>query len=250
MQTVRITTSQNIDIDYELAGVADRFLARLIDMGIAIAVMIMAFIVFLMTRSKAGDNEFYVGALVIAYACLFIFYDLLCETLMNGQCIGKRIMKIKVISLNGARPKFSQYLLRWLFRIVDFTLSGQTCGLICAVVTEKQQRLGDIVAGTTVIKTEPRTKINTLAFNPVNNGYQPVFNDMGALTDRDIALIQEVIRSYAKTGNAEIVVNAAARVKEILAVTPPEEMNDLKFLQTIVRDYNHIATVNGLVINN
>ncbi len=246
MQTVRITTSQNIDIDYELAGVADRFLARLIDMGLFIAILLLAVILFVMTRGK-GDNAVYIGAIAVIYACLFVFYDLLCESLMNGQSIGKRIMKIKVISLGGGRPSFSQYLLRWLFRIVDFTLSANACGLICALVTEKQQRVGDIVAGTTLIKTEPRTKIDNLALFSMSGTYQPFFKDIDALTDRDVALIQEVIRSYFKTNNAEIVINAAARVKEILAVTPPEEMNDLKFLQTVVRDYNHITVMNGVI---
>ncbi len=246
MQTVRITTSQNIDIDYELAGVADRRLAWLIDMGLFIAILLLSFVLFFMTRSK-GDNALFIGVIAVIYACLFVFYDLLCESLMNGQSIGKRIMKIKVISLGGGRPSFSQYLLRWLFRIVDFWFSGYACGLICALVTEKQQRIGDMVAGTTLIKTEPRTKIDNLAFFPMAGAYQPFFKDIDALTDRDVALIQEVIRSYFKTNNAEIVINAAARVKEILAVTPPEEMNDLKFLQTVVRDYNHITVMNGVI---
>src|ERR1700743_3830347 len=121
MQTIRITTSQNIDIDYEVAGLGERILARLIDLAIFVLILILGSFIGSLTNLFLDPG---VGLIIILtiYITLFVFYDLLFEVFMNGQSIGKRIMKIKVISLDGGQPRFGQYLLRWLFRIVDFAL--------------------------------------------------------------------------------------------------------------------------------
>jgi uncharacterized RDD family membrane protein YckC len=240
MQTIRVKTAQNIDIDYEIAGIGARILARLIDLGFFVVLYILAIIAYAIFEQTIG-RYMVIIVLVIVYATLFVFYDLVCETLMNGQSFGKRILKIKVISIDGGRPSFSQYLLRWLFRIVDFTLSGQLCALLTASLTEKQQRLGDIVAGTTLIKTTARTNIKGLVFTPSGTGYQPMLSDLSLLTDKDIVLIKEVITTYIKSGNMGIVTTAATHIKTLLSVTGPEGMNDLKFLQTVIQDYNHLA---------
>lgn len=249
MQTIKITTSQNIDIDYEVAGVGERLLGRLIDFGLFILVYIMSLVVYAIIGRRISET-LSITVIIIVYASLFVFYDLICETLMSGQSFGKRIMKIKVISIDGLRPSFGQYLLRWLFRIVDFTLSMQLCGLLCVAISEKQQRLGDMVAGTTLIKTKPRTSVNNLVFIPVANGYQPTFRQVDKLNDHDITLIQEVIRSYITSGNPDVVRQTSHRVKELLSLpNVPEGMNELFFLQTVVKDYNHLSVVNDLPLN-
>lgn len=240
MQTIKVKTAQNIDIDYEVAGVGERTLARLIDFGFFLAAYLLALIIYALVAKTVGSS-LALTIIVIVYVCLFVFYDLACETLMDGQSFGKRIMKIKVISIDGGRPRFSQYLLRWLFRIIDFSLSLQLCGLLCAALTEKQQRVGDIVAGTTLIKTSPRTKAKNIVFKPVENSYQPVFTNLGALNDNDITLLQEVIRTYYQTANQNVLSGAATRVRELTSTVNPENMNDLKFLQTIIKDYKHLA---------
>jgi len=248
MQTVRIKTTQNIDIDYEIAGLGERVLGRLIDMALFILIMIAGAIIISLTHGFNSTTAIIV--LVIIYLVLFVFYDLGCETMMNGQSVGKKMMKIKVISLDGARPSIGQYLLRWLFRIVDFSLSSELCALICVAVSDKKQRLGDMVAGTTLIKTKPRVVADGLVFTPVVDTYQPVFTQVTILTDNDISLIHEVIRSYFSTGNQEVVFNAARRLMEILSVTIPEGMDALQFLQTIVKDYSYLSAANGQPLNN
>ncbi len=245
MQTIKITTSQNIDIDYEVAGLGERILARMIDIGIAILIIILGSIIL----SIINTSEIVNLVFAIIYGALLGFYDLVFEVFMDGQSIGKRIMKIKVISLDGAQPRFSQYLLRWLFRIVDFLLiEPGLVALVTAAVCAKPQRLGDIVAGTILIRTNPRTKIDNIAFSPVYDGYQPVFNVAGQLRDKDIELIHEVINNYVKTGNSTVVYNMAQRIKEHLNIAPPNGMNNMLFLQTIINDYNHLSSqVDGII---
>jgi uncharacterized RDD family membrane protein YckC len=243
MQTIKITTTQNIDIDYEVAGLGERIVAYLIDMGLFIVILIATFIVIAVIgemQGWGGGGGITNGLILIIYAVLFVFYDLVCEIAMNGQSVGKRIMKIKVISLDGTRPRFGQYLLRWLFRIVDFSLTGNLCGLICIAVSDNAQRVGDMVAGTTLIRTSPRTKMNNITFKPEADDYQPVFSAAARLSEQDIELIGEVINNYIKSRNNVLVYNMAQRIKDLLGVTPPPEMNDMLFLQTIIKDYSHI----------
>jgi uncharacterized RDD family membrane protein YckC len=242
MNTIRITTSQNIDIEYEVAGLGERIVARLIDMGILLLIFIAGIVIISIVpaflHAKSGT-----GIAITIYAVLLVFYDLVFEIFMNGQSVGKKIMKIKVISLDGSQPRIGQYLMRWLFRIVDFLIvEPGVIALVVAAVSEKPQRLGDIVAGTMLIRTSPRTKADSIVFQPMYDGYQPVFNQAAQLTDRDIELISEIIAAYIKTGNNMVVYNMAVRVKQHLNITPPRGMNDMLFLQTIIKDYSHIVS--------
>lgn len=235
MQTIRITTSQNIDIDYELAGLGERIVASLIDYGIFILVAILISI----AGGSLQSQDIVLIVFLFVYAALYVFYDLACEVFMNGQSVGKKVMKIKVMSLDGSQPRFSQYLLRWLFRIIDFGVTAGAVALVVAAISDKVQRIGDMVAGTILIKTEARVKIDHIAFRPAIDDYEPVFAGVAQLSEQDINLINDVINSYIKTGNNVLVYNMALRIKEHLGVSTPPEMNDMRFLQTVLKDYSY-----------
>ncbi|PWS28059.1 RDD family protein [Pedobacter yonginense] len=237
METIKVSTSQHIDIDYAVAGLGERVAARLIDFGLFVGLFLVFLLLFAMTGLlQAGSITFIV--LVVIYGAGFVFYDLLCEIFMNGQSIGKRLLKIRVISLDGSQASLGQYFMRWVFRIVDFTLTSWLGALIFVAVTENKQRLGDLVAGTTLIKTQPQTQLNQIAFHPVDEEYTPIFNEVNLLSDRDIELIHEVISTYYKTGNHTLIYQMAARISNHLHIAIPEGMHELKFLETIMADYN------------
>ena len=238
MHTIKINTSQNIEIDYQVAGLGERILARLIDLSI----FLVAGIALITLNYIIKDRQELYGLSVFFYVWLFLYamYNL-CEAFFNGQTVGKKMMKIRVISLDGSSPAFSQHVLRWLFRIVDFTLTLQTAGLVCIVLTENKQRIGDLVAGTTLIRTQPKVDLGHLAFLSDGEIYEPVFKEAGQLTDKDIVLIHEVIRNYRRGGNFQLLHSMATRIKEHLSVTSPHGMDDSLFLTTIIRDYNFFA---------
>ncbi|MBL4675339.1 MAG: RDD family protein [Mucilaginibacter sp.] len=238
MNTVTITTAQNIDIEYELGGLGERIVARIIDY--AIFLLVLFFTIFAV--GGIGFSDATVGVATIIYGVLFVFYDLICELSMNGQSIGKKVMKIRVISADGARPRLGQYLLRWLMRIVDFTIGGGVIALVAAALSEKGQRLGDMTANTVLVRTTPRTDSTKIAFKPSDVNYKPVFTEASQLTDNDVELINEVITTYVKTKNSVIVYNMANKLKMHLNVQPPQDMNDMQFLQTLLRDYTHLIS--------
>ncbi len=234
MHTIKITTSQNIDIDYEVAGLGERILARLTDLGIFLFIFLMGLMIVIKANIKSDFYTF----LPISFLIIFIFYDLVCEVFFNGQSIGKKTLKIKVISLDGGRPTLGQYLLRWVFRMVDFSLTGQIGGLIAVSLTKNKQRIGDIVANTTLVKTNPKTKVEDISFRKVAaDDYEIVFNEVAHLRDKDIYLINEVIDSFYKSGNTVLLHKLSYQIKEHLKIG--NNMPDLKFLETILKDYNH-----------
>src|SRR3569833_1526428 len=249
MQTIRITTSQNIDIEYEVATLGDRFLGRIVDMGVIIGVYYVLYIVAIIiifgssgAAIQGGGMPTFIIVMLIVLSIVYAFYDLVCEVYFNGQSLGKYAMKMRVVSLDGARPSISLFLLRWVFRVVDFLLSFGTVALISVAISEKKQRIGDIVAGTIVIKTTPKAKLDQLFFRPIGDEYEPRFLEVTNLTDNDIGLVHEVISTFRLTGNSDVVYNMSVRLQQHLSIACPREMNDYQFLERIAEDYNYLTS--------
>ena len=241
MNTIKISTAQNIAIEYDVAGLGERIAARLIDMGIFILIY-FAGLIFIGLLTGFGADEVGLIIALSIYGLLYVFYDLVCEVFFNGQSVGKRAMKIKVVSLDGTQPTMGQYLLRWLFRIVDFVLTSGVGAIIAVAVTQSKQRIGDMVAHTTLIKTTPRTQLSAIAFRPLaDDGYQPLFPEVSQLSDQDIALIHEVLQNYTKSGNNLLIYNTANKLKNHLQVQLPSAMDEMRFLHTVIKDYNVIT---------
>ena len=234
MNTIRITTTQNIELEYDLASLGERILGRLLDGVILLAYAVIAALFFVW--SDMADDFMWVMIMVVAIP--IVFYDLVCEVFINGQSIGKRVMNIKVISLDGAQPSLGQYIIRWVFRMIDFTMTSSLCALICVAVSEKKQRVGDMVAGTTLIKTIPRTDFQQTIYVPTEQAnYQLSFPEVHHLSDQDMQLIKEVINTVHRTGNTMLAVQAADRIKETLGIR--SDMEPLSFLQVVLADYNY-----------
>jgi uncharacterized RDD family membrane protein YckC len=218
MNAIKITTSQNIDVEYELGSLGDRVLGRLLDglVIIAYCLIFAAIVGFSSILDFIGDN---VWLFIIVIIFPILFYDLICEMFLNGQSFGKKIMNIKVISLTGEQPTFSQYLIRWLFRLVDFSLSSSLVALITVAVTEKRQRLGDIIAGTALVKTTTRVNIDdTLYVQTAPVDYKVTYPEVINLSDRDIQLVKEVIINVRRSGNTMLALEAQQKIEKVLKI--------------------------------
>jgi uncharacterized RDD family membrane protein YckC len=242
MEIVTVHTAQNIDIEHEVASIGERMVGWIID----VAIMIPLLIVFSIIAPQFSET----GLIIIwaIFSLIVLFYNLVSEVFFNGQSFGKRIMKIRVISLDGGRPRLSQFLLRWLFRPIDISITGGVAGLVTLVVTDKSQRLGDLVAGTVLIRTVPRTQINKVSYVATQPDYEPVFQQAIQFTDRDVALIHEVVGNYMRTGNNQAVYQLADKIRSHLNITIPPNMNSMQFLQTLLKDYSHITTQADMVL--
>lgn len=242
MSYISVNTSQNVSIAYDVSGIGERILARIIDF----ALFIILFLFFLLIINYLGLSsgiDWFLPAYFITMLALFVFYDLLCECFFNGQSVGKYVMKIRVISLDGYQPTIGQYLLRWVFRFVDFMLTMQVGGLLAVAVTPNKQRIGDIVAGTTVIRTVPRAKLADVAFVQSHaEDYEPRFPEVAELRDMDIDLIHEVVDNFNRSGNHLLIYQMSVKIQEVLPLQKPSEMDDLQFLKQVVRDYSYVTS--------
>lgn len=243
METIKINTSQHVEIDYPVAGLGERVAAYLIDFAMFLVIYFFSLIALAIIGIESTLENSTIVILVIIFAVCYVFYDLLCEVAFNGQSLGKKLLKIKVVSIDGGQASIGQYFIRWVFRIIDFTLTSNLLGFISVAVSEKKQRIGDIVAGTTLIRTVPATKIDHIAFHPVEDEeYTPTFEHVTILSDNDVELIHEVIRTYYTTYNTQLVYQLAAKVSAHLGVTIPEGMNEMQFLKTVSSDYIYLTS--------
>lgn len=233
MSTFDILTSQNVSVKYATAGVGNRMAASAIDYiflgiwGLLISVVV--------------QNGFEPGKVVILilFGLPVIIYHPVMEIFFNGQSVGKMMMKIRVMKTDGSTPSVTSYLLRWIFRLIDVTASGGSVAVTSIAFTGKSQRLGDLAAGTTVIRLKERTKLQELI--PVSGieNYTPVFSEVVALSDRDIQLVKKVLHKRSSAWDPQLAANMSSHVKKVTGITT--DMADLKFLKTILSDFEYYA---------
>ncbi|KER09028.1 MAG: hypothetical protein HY22_14165 [[Candidatus Thermochlorobacteriaceae] bacterium GBChlB] len=241
METIGIQTTQNVEISYEIASVSDRVLAALIDYLIIIAYIFSISILLqvLNLSDSFRDDSLFVIVVVLAYAVV-LFYDLVCEIFMNGQSFGKKAMKIKVVKLDGTEPSIGAYFLRWVLRIVDSSLFTPAVAVLVVLINGKGQRIGDIAAGTTVVKLTDRVKLSDTIFEAVEQEHVITYNEVSKLNESDIETIKEVLKTvkdadYSTATRLQEKLKTAIMQKMGIANTdqPPKA-----FLNTVVKDYN------------
>ena len=239
MQTIEIRTTQNVTIEYELASLRERFFAIFID---SLIVGSFYFVMLMILSNLIGEALFNYSAFIsLLLIGMFVLYQLFSEILADGQSWGKKAMGIKVVRLDGKEPGLGDYLLRAVFHIVDTVVSLGIMAALMISSSNKNQRLGDMTASTTVIRIkfnlrfqlEDILKINTL------EDYEPTYPEVRRLSEKDMLLIKTIISRYRKYRNKahqevidELVENLIFQLD--IAVQPRDK---IAFLKTLVRDY-------------
>lgn len=245
MEKIKIPTSFNIELDFETPEFHKRFFAWVIDAAIIFAYcIIIEKVLNGITESHTstdGDLPFLYNfsALTLLLYLPVLVYHLVCEVMMNGQSIGKKALGIKVIGEDGGRAFLYQYLIRWLIRPVDFTLTLGLGALLSSVLSKKNQRLGDLAAGTLVIKTNIDTDINDTVFFELADEYKPRFPEVMRLSDRDMNTIKGVLNNTARYNNFDVAARLSDKIRSVLNIT--EYLEPVLFLETLLKDYNYYS---------
>ncbi|KAA3439944.1 RDD family protein [Rufibacter hautae] len=237
METIKIRTTQNVEVEYEIASVGDRILAYIIDTLVGVGWLIICGLVFALLLSSASPSTPAIVVLAIIALLPYMFYDLLCEIFMNGQSLGKKARDIKVIKLSGQSPSIGDYLVRWLLRPIDIFFYG-IVAIATIAITGKGQRLGDVAAGTSVIRTTAVQKKNLFQVQLEEN-YTIVFPEVALLSDKDMALVRKLLAKAIEHKNEALLNRIAERAKEVMNVNPT--MTDREFLKTVIKDYHHLT---------
>jgi len=242
MSELSITTTQNVNINFQAASVGDRIVAQLLDLLVKAAYVIVVYYIFfyligLNEYMDSADN-WSVMAIVMLFGLPVIFYSLVQESLMEGQTFGKKIMKIKVIKLDGYQAGFGDYLMRWLFRLIEISIGSGIIGLIAISLSSKNQRLGDMAAGTAVISLKNNININHTILQEIDADYVPTYPLVIKLSDNDARIIKETFESALKAKDFRLIFKLRQKIESVTGIKSLSD-SDTDFMRTVLKDYNY-----------
>ena len=264
MPSIKIPTSFNVDLEFELPSFANRLFSWCLDM------LFQYIYLLLMAKwlKELEGNYFSTDYTWLIYTVAILpisMYHLLMEVFSNGQSFGKKIIGIKVVNTKGGKPSFSQFMIRWLLRISDlwmalivlmllmnssksleslmvigFGLIFLITDFLLVVVSKKAQRVGDILANTLVINSKTASSLDGSIFMEVEDNYQPLFPDVMRISDKDLNIIKSILDNQKSYNKTELLNNVCLKVKNYLKIET--ELNNIEFLEHLLKDYNHIST--------
>lgn len=250
---VKLDTGFNIEVEFPISPFGRRMLAWIIDIVVMVAYAYLGakLLNFIFTDEWSSRKW-----ATILFGFPMLFYHPVCEILFNGQSIGKKAMAIKVIAEDGGQPSISQYLIRWVFRTVDFPIwiFGMIAegilpwwcslfffaGIGSVIMTEKSQRIGDLVAGTIMIDTKTTTSWQDTVFTELESTYQPKFPEVMRLSDKDINTLKGIIETVKRKSDYDMSMRIAERIKAKLVIS--SDLDSLDFLETLLKDYNYYTS--------
>jgi uncharacterized RDD family membrane protein YckC len=239
MLVVKLDTGFNIEVEFPIAPFHRRLFAWITDFLVLISYLwVMAIILSSVLGGGWVEGHLWI---FILYFLPFLLYHLVLEYFLNGQSLGKRAMRIKVITMEGGQPSISQYLIRWMFRLIDVSFFFMP-GFFSILLSQRSQRIGDIVAGTIVIDTRASTGWQDTIFTEVETTYKPKYPQVMQLTDKDINTLKSIINAVKKRNDYELAHRIAERIQSKLNMQADED--SLSFLQRLMKDYNYYSTNN------
>jgi uncharacterized RDD family membrane protein YckC len=241
--SAKVLTTQNVAINYQVANVGERLLARLLDLVFFVVYLVLAFWGMGMVVSRLDFDSMQKVTSVVSWLILVpvLTYTMWCEPLFNGRSFGKLIMGLKVVKTNGTPAGLGDFASRWILRIFEGEAGLFTClSLPVAIISGKGQRIGDMVADTMVIKIKQKTSLRSTILQQINPQYRVVFPQVAYLNDRDMNVIRDIMQQSFDTGNYHLLEYLGNKVKSIMGVSPPpHQLPTMQFLNIVLADYAH-----------
>ena len=265
MKTLQIKTAQNINIKFTVATVFQRLLAFTVDNVVKFAYVYFAVQMFDFTLldGATGEDGWTIKAVEVLFLLPITFYSLYSEILMNGQTLGKRLLNIKVINIDGFKPTVTDYIIRWFLRIIDFNLFlllfvyvaslglsdqypllisifvlGKMVGFILILFTDKSQRFGDMIGNTIVIYLKDDVKFSQTILENIKDDYVPSYPNVIKLSDNDARIIKETFKTAAKFNDYKTLIKLRSKIQEVTDIKSVHS-TDKEFIDAILKDYNY-----------
>lgn len=158
-----VATPERITFDYQLAGAGSRFLAQLIDFPVQLAIALVAGIASLFVYYATRGSNAATGALLGLLLFLDVWgYFAISEAVWSGRTLGKLVFGLRVVGDRGEPVRVSQAIIRNLVRVADFLPVLYAVGVIALFVGGRGKRLGDLVAGTVVVRERAAISLSQL----------------------------------------------------------------------------------------
>ena len=146
---ITIPTPEGVHLELALAGVGSRFASAIVDFVIQAALLIAIFVGGVVVF---GEGGFTIAAITVTSFLVLAAYDILFEVLNSGRTPGKGLNGLRVVRTDGSPVGFFTSAVRNVLRLVDFLPSGYLVGIVSILVSRRNQRLGDLAAGTLVVR--------------------------------------------------------------------------------------------------
>lgn len=241
MSELSINTTQNVIINFTAATVGERIGASVIDLLIKSAYVIVVFYIFFYWFGMSEKLDAMDGFSAIAIVTLFFFpvmiYSVTLESIFEGQSFGKKLMKTKVVKIDGYQASFADYLVRWMFRLIEgyYILAG--IGLIAIATSKKTQRLGDMAAGTAVITLKNKISINNTILEDIGDQYVPIYPLVIKLSDNDMRIIKDTFLLAKSKNDVETIAKLRQKIESVTGIVN-QSGNSNDFIKTVLKDYN------------
>lgn len=241
MSELTINTTQNVTINFTAASIGHRILAFGVDVLIIMAYLTSIFLFLSKSgleykiQSMDGWSQLAIRSIIFLPV---MFYSLIFETFFEGQSLGKKLVRIKVVKIEGYQASFGDYLIRWLFRLVDIIITSGILGFITIILSKKFQRLGDMAAGTSVITLRNNVNISSTILEEIQQDYVPIYPLVIKLSDNDIRIIKDkFIKAKAKR-DEKLVLKLVSKIEEVTGIKN-QSANNWSFISTVLKDYNY-----------
>jgi uncharacterized RDD family membrane protein YckC len=224
-----IATPEGVEVELTLAGIGSRFIAAGIDFAIQILVMIALAIVL----RPAGDTGFAIFTSLV-FALIF-FYDVLFEVLARGKTPGKRAAGLRVVGPVGRPITLVRSAVRNILRVIDILPGFYAVGMTVIFVTRRNQRIGDLVAGTHVVRDRHGDRFAAPPPLLWVDAGQAATWDVSAVSAGDVATVRAFLdRRHALHPQArlELAGQLASRLRPRVGGAPPG-MGDETFLELL-----------------
>lgn len=200
MKKVKITTPENIEVEYTLADIGSRVSAAVIDLMLQTLIIIVLGVgVFLAVYYSPGLWSKYsgwvIGISILLYALITYGYYIVMELTMNGMTLGKKLLKIRAIRNNGQPITLKHSAIRNLFKIF---IDMYGIGVVLIFLTKEHKRIGDFAASTIVIAEEIKTAPVTLeSLQRINDKISYY------LSEEEYELLREYLQRRSSMGNPD-----------------------------------------------
>ncbi len=233
MEQFQIETAQNISISQNTAHLGDRMLAYIIDSFIILVYTILIILLLVSLDVDFGD----MWALYMLLSLPAFLYYVLLESFMNGQTVGKNLMQIRVVKLDGSKPGFASYFIRWILRIIDVVLTSGGVAVFTILIKGTGQRVGDIAAGTTVITEKKKVFLRDTLLRDLPSDYSPKFPQVTIFKDCEMQTIKELYDSAKRNGDHNVIVSLSDQIKKVTEVVT--DLKPVEFVDIVIKDYNY-----------
>jgi uncharacterized RDD family membrane protein YckC len=237
-----IVTPEAVVLEFETAGAGSRTVAILLDLLVQIAaLLLMALALGLAGEGGVGSTVLVIAALVFIFLIL-LGYPVAFETLWNGRTLGKAALGLRVVTQEGGPVRFRHAAIRGIFGLVELWMFTGSIAVVTVVLSRRNQRLGDLVAGTIVLRDRVVAGHAVAVSFPPPPGYEAYVAslDVSGLDAEQYAVIRSfLMRVFELSAEARPVL--AGRIAEptaaVMRHTPPPYVGPELFLVCVAAAY-------------